>query len=53
MANKAIIHTSMGDIYIKLYPNYSPLAVENFTVHSMNSYYDRIIFHRVIKGFMI
>jgi peptidylprolyl isomerase domain and WD repeat-containing protein 1 len=27
--------------------------VENFTAHATNGYYDNLIFHRVIKGFML
>jgi cyclophilin family peptidyl-prolyl cis-trans isomerase len=30
-----------------------PKTVENFVVHSKNGYYDNLIFHRVIRGFMI
>jgi peptidylprolyl isomerase domain and WD repeat-containing protein 1 len=43
----------MGDIYIKLYPVECPKTVENFTKHSKNGYYDTLLFHRIIKGFMI
>jgi len=49
----AVIHTTMGDITIKLFPEFAPLAVENFVTHSRNSYYNDHLFHRVIKGFMI
>ncbi|KAG9839199.1 hypothetical protein KCU98_g9878, partial [Aureobasidium melanogenum] len=49
----ATIHTSMGDIQIRLYPEHAPKAVENFTVHSKNDYYNGIIFHRIIRKFMI
>merc|ERR1712066_1097271 len=38
---------------IKLFFQETPKSVENFTVHSKNGYYDNIIFHRVIQGFMI
>lgn len=48
-----VIHTSMGDIKAKLFPKYAPKAVENFLTHSENGYYDGIIFHRVIKDFMV
>ncbi|KAI3902323.1 hypothetical protein MKW92_019490 [Papaver armeniacum] len=48
-----IMHTSLGDIHIKLYPEECPKTVENFTTHCRNGYYDNLIFHRVIKGFMI
>lgn len=49
----AKINTSMGEIKIKLFPDQAPKAVENFTTHSKNGYYDGLIFHRVIKDFMI
>ncbi|NLL05717.1 MAG: peptidylprolyl isomerase [Clostridiaceae bacterium] len=49
----AIMKTSMGDIKIKFFPNEAPKAVENFTSHAQNGYYDNLIFHRVIKDFMI
>ncbi|WP_042353867.1 peptidylprolyl isomerase [Bacillus rubiinfantis] len=47
------METSMGNIKIKLFPEYAPKAVENFTKHSEDGYYDGLIFHRVIKDFMI
>lgn len=49
----AVMHTSMGDITIKLFPKYAPKTVENFTTHAKNGYYNGLIFHRVIKDFMI
>ena len=49
----AILHTNMGDISIRLFPEKAPKAVENFTTHAKNGYYDGLIFHRVIKDFMI
>ncbi|MBR2100671.1 MAG: peptidylprolyl isomerase, partial [Eubacterium sp.] len=36
-----------------LLPEAAPKAVENFTTHAKNGYYDGLIFHRVIKDFMI
>ncbi|XP_055919118.1 peptidylprolyl isomerase domain and WD repeat-containing protein 1 [Eupeodes corollae] len=48
-----ILHTTMGDIHIKLFHKECPKSVENFCVHSKNGYYNGHIFHRVIKGFMI
>lgn len=48
-----IIKTNQGDITIKLFPEEAPLAVENFLTHAKEGYYDGIIFHRVINGFMI
>ena len=49
----AVMHTSMGDITIKLFPKQAPKTVENFTTHAKNGYYNGLIFHRVIKDFMI
>ncbi len=49
----ANMKTSMGDITIKLFQNEAPKAVENFATHAKNGYYDGLIFHRVIKDFMI
>lgn len=49
----AIIHTTYGDIHIRLFPEAAPKAVENFVVHSRNGYYNNVIFHRVIRKFMI
>ena len=49
----AIMHTDMGDIKIKLFPDKAPKAVENFVTHSKNNYYNGLIFHRVINDFMI
>jgi peptidylprolyl isomerase domain and WD repeat-containing protein 1 len=43
----------MGDIYLRLFPDVAPKAVENFVTHAKNGYYDNLIFHRVIKGFML
>lgn len=49
----AVIGTTMGEIKVKLFPEAAPKTVENFTTHAKNGYYDGIIFHRVIKDFMI
>ncbi len=49
----AVMHTTMGDIAIRLFPDHAPKAVENFVTHAKNGYYDGIVFHRVIKDFMI
>ncbi len=49
----AVLHTTMGDITIKLFPEKAPKTVENFTTHIKNGYYNGLIFHRVIKDFMI
>lgn len=49
----AVMKTNMGDIKIRLFPEVAPKAVENFIGHAENGYYDGLIFHRVIKDFMI
>lgn len=50
---KATIKTNMGDMTFVLFPEVAPKAVENFTTKAKEGYYDGIIFHRVIKDFMI
>ncbi|KAK3945265.1 peptidyl-prolyl cis-trans isomerase cyp15 [Diplogelasinospora grovesii] len=49
----AIIHTTYGDIHIRLFPDAAPKAVENFVTHSRRGYYNGTIFHRVVRKFMI
>lgn len=36
-----------------MYPDIAPKAVENFTGHARSTYYEGLLFHRVIKKFMI
>jgi cyclophilin family peptidyl-prolyl cis-trans isomerase len=45
--------TSMGTIEIELYPDKSPLTVENFLRYVEDGFYNGLIFHRVIDSFMI
>ncbi|WEV54156.1 peptidylprolyl isomerase [Leuconostocaceae bacterium ESL0723] len=47
------IVTTMGDIEVKLFPEAAPATVKNFVTHAKDGYYDGVIFHRVIKDFMI
>ncbi len=49
----AIMHTSEGDIYLRLFPEAAPKAVENFTTLAKQKYYNGLTFHRVIQHFMI
>lgn len=49
----ATITTSMGVMKFRLFPEVAPKAVENFTTHATNGYYNDLIFHRVIRDFMI
>ena len=49
----AVMHTNQGDISLVLFPEKAPKACENFLTHAKDGYYDGVIFHRVIEGFMI
>ncbi|MDD5166595.1 MAG: peptidylprolyl isomerase [Candidatus Omnitrophica bacterium] len=54
MDNKIVVlQTNQGAIEIKLMPEVAPKACENFTKLVEKGYYDGLIFHRVIKDFMI
>ena len=48
-----VLETTQGAIELKLMPEIAPKACENFTALIEDGYYDGIIFHRVIKDFMI
>jgi peptidylprolyl isomerase len=52
-AKNVILETNAGKIEIKLFPDVAPKACENFTGLVEKGYYNGIIFHRVIKDFMI
>ena len=49
----AVIETSMGDLTVEFFSDTAPVTVNNFVSLSNDGYYDNIIFHRVISGFMI
>ncbi|CED84173.1 peptidyl-prolyl cis-trans isomerase [Phaffia rhodozyma] len=53
LGTSAVIHTTKGDIHFKLFPDQAPKAVENFCTHAKEGYYNGIIFHRIIKKFML
>lgn len=53
LAHAATIHTTLGDIQLRLFPAQVPKAIENFVGHARSGYYDNVIFHRVIPKFMI
>lgn len=48
-----VLETTQGTIELRLFPEVAPLAVENFMTHVKNGYYNGVIFHRIIKDFMI
>ena len=54
MANRtAVIHTNKGTIKVELLESDAPKTTENFITLAERGYYNGVIFHRVIKGFMI
>ena len=53
VGSAAILHTTMGDIHLRLFPEAAPKAVENFVGLARSGYYNGTIFHRVIRKFMI
>lgn len=50
---QATIHTTKGDIRLKLFPDKAPLTVLNFVNLAKKGFYDGLTFHRVIPNFMI
>lgn len=50
---KATINTNLGAVTINLFPQLAPKTVENFVGLAKDNYYNGVIFHRVIKDFMI
>lgn len=48
-----VMETNKGTIKIELWADKAPISVENFLRYTDNNYYDGLIFHRVISGFMI
>lgn len=54
MANRtAVIETNKGTIKIELLEEHAPKTTENFRLLAEKNYYDGVIFHRVIRNFMI
>ena len=50
---KVLMETSKGDITIELYEKEAPRTVKNFLSYASEGFYNNLIFHRVIKDFMI
>ena len=48
-----LLETSKGNITLELYPEKAPISAANFLAYVKEGYFDGLIFHRVIKGFMI
>lgn len=53
MSIQVEVKTNQGIIEAELYPEIAPNTVANFVVLAQSNYYDNLIFHRVIRGFMI
>jgi len=49
----AVITTDFGIIELRLFPEFAPMAVDNFVTHAKNGYYDGLVFHRIMEQFMI
>jgi cyclophilin family peptidyl-prolyl cis-trans isomerase len=43
----------MGNIKVELYPDKAPISVKNFLAYVKEGHYEGLVFHRVIRGFMI
>jgi peptidyl-prolyl cis-trans isomerase-like 1 len=52
-APQVILHTSMGDITVELYIKHASKTCRNFLELSRKGYYNQVLFHRVIKDFMV
>lgn len=49
----ATLETTAGTMVLELFPQEAPLTVNNFVFLANDHFYDGVIFHRVIRGFMI
>lgn len=49
----AVFETTKGNIELELRPDLAPKTVENFVTHIKNGYYNGVVFHRIIRDFMI
>ncbi len=48
-----LLKTDLGNILLELYPRQAPATVDNFIQYVEDYYYDGVIFHRVVRGFVI
>lgn len=49
----AVFETSLGSFSAVFFADGAPLAVENFVKHAKDGYYNKLLFHRVVSGFVI
>ena len=47
------VTTSMGNFDIELYPKEAPITVENFVEYVDDNFFENVLFHRIIPGFVI
>lgn len=52
-ATTVVLETSKGDIHIELFEDLAPVTTQNFLDYVNSGFYDGLIFHRVIPGFMV
>ena len=50
---RVVIETSQGNITVELFKDKAPITVRNFLSYVNEGFYDGLVFHRVIKNFMI
>jgi peptidyl-prolyl cis-trans isomerase A (cyclophilin A) len=50
---EVVLHTSMGDVTIELYPDKAPKSVANFLQYVRDGFYNGTVLHRVIAGYMV
>ncbi len=50
---QAVLHTSKGDIKLDLFEKKTPVTVNNFVFLAKEAFYNNVVFHRIIKDFMI
>src|SRR5918912_3957785 len=53
MAKTGIINTMIGDIKVEFYSQDAPKTVENFIQLARSGFYDGLLFHRIVPGFVI
>ena len=53
MAKTVVLETSLGKIILDLFDDKAPVTVKNFLDYVADGFYDGLIFHRVIPGFMV
>ena len=50
---QVVLHTTLGDITLELYPDKAPKSVDNFLAYVKDGFYDGTIIDRVIPGFLV